>query len=64
MRKLIIALVVAVPMMLGVAVPAFAVPAHVHNPNHCQDLANGELNDGVHMAHAEAGVVIANLCGH
>ena len=64
MKKLIISLVLAMTLTLAVAVPALAVPAHVHNPDHCQNLANGQLNHGVHIAHGEAAVVISNLRGH
>ncbi|MBI2856640.1 MAG: hypothetical protein HYX93_07325 [Chloroflexi bacterium] len=64
MRNLVISLVLAMILTMALAVPALAVPAHVHTPNHCQDLANGQLNHGVHVAHIEAAVVIPNLCGH
>lgn len=70
MRKRILGFVFAAAVLAAMAVPLFgggtalAVPAHVHNPNHCQNLANGQLNAGVHTAHIEADVVIPSLCGH
>ena len=64
MKKLIIASMMALLLALSVTTVAFAVPAHVHTADDCQNLANGQLNHGVHVAHGEADAVISNLCGH
>ncbi len=59
MRKKILAFVFAAAVLVAMAVPLFgsgtalAVPAHV-GANHCQDLANGVANAGVHNAHGIA----------
>lgn len=64
MKKIVAAVLVA-GLTLGVSGTAFAGPtAHVHNPNHCQNLANGMDVEGLHTAHNASDRIIGGHCGH
>ena len=65
MKKFLVATTLTAGLTLGFATPAWG-HAHVHNPNHCQNLGGQSTHaaNGLHISQDASAKIIPGECGH